>query len=826
MEGAMVSAVTGALNSLLFKLNDLLGSEHKSLKGLRGEIGFLESEHRSMNSMLRRLADMEEIDAQTKEWRDRVREMAYDIEDCIDLFVHHLGSLTGKAGVIKKMAWIIKGLQLSHRISGHIQELKARVMDESDRYRRYDTMNISSMSSDASGSRTRSVDPRLSALYTEAERLVGIDGPKDKIIKWLMDTQGGISRRLRTMAIVGAFVTVSQNPNVKHVLAKILSDVSGAIGGALADEHHLINKLREYLQDRRYFLVIDDIWDAQTWRIIECALVKNSQGSRIVTTTRINDIAKSCCCSCGDQVYEMKVLCATDSKRLFFRRIFNSDERCPPQLREAANNILRKCGGLPLAIISISSLLATKPKSLDQWDKVKTRINYTQENSPDIETMAWVLSLSYFDLPHHLKTCLMYLSIFPEDYVIKKERLIGRWIAEGFIHEKQGESLYEIGEDYFNELINRSLLQPVDIEDDGQVHACRVHDTILDFIVSRSNEENFVTMVGASDLTSTPTGKIRRLSFHKNSEGSVTMPAHLLRCHVRSLTTFLHAGQLQRLTHLLVDCHVKLPDGIGNMQALEELTGFSAFMYPSTFLQEIGKISSLRVLRVVWNYVDFQGNAETYRENLDISLTKLGTCYLESLSLDIHGHDEEDDFSLHLWTLAPCRLQKLYIGRWHPISRIPNWTESLANLQYLHIYVKRINQEDLRMLGSIPSLLTLYLFSDEAPEEKLTITSQGFQSLKFFKIHCYHMGLVFEAGSMAKLEYLHILISAFQVKSWDGSFDFGIQHLSCLTKVYAYINCYGLTAEEAEAAVNAIMVSVDTIPNCPKLQIDRRYAPL
>lgn len=122
----------------------------------------------------------------------------------------------------------------------------------------------------------------------------------------------------------------------------------------------------------------------------------------------------------------MKALCATDSKRLFFRRIFNSDERCPPQLREAANNILRKCGGLPLAIISISSLLATKPKSLDQWDKVKSRINYTQENSPDIETMAWVLSLSYFDLPHHLKTCLMYLSIFPEDYVIKKERLIDR----------------------------------------------------------------------------------------------------------------------------------------------------------------------------------------------------------------------------------------------------------------------------------------------------------------------------------------------------------------------------------------------------------------
>uniref|UniRef100_J3MKK0 Uncharacterized protein n=1 Tax=Oryza brachyantha TaxID=4533 RepID=J3MKK0_ORYBR len=281
------------------------------------------------------------------------------------------------------------------------------------------------------------------------------------------------------------------------------------------------NKLREYLQDKRYLLVIDDIWDAQTWRIIECALVKNNQGSR-VTTTRISDIATSCCCSYGDQVYEMKTLSATDSKRLLFRRTFSSDERCPPQLKEAANDILRKCGGLPLAIISISSLLATKPKSIGHWGMVKSRINYKQENSPDIELMTWVLSLSYFDLPRHLQTCLMYLSIFPEDYVTKKDRLVGRWIAEGFINAKQGKSLLEIGDNYFNDLINRSLVQPVD-EDDGQAQACsRVHDTILDFLVSRSNEENFLTLVGGSNLIYTPVGKIRRVSFHKNSEGSVS----------------------------------------------------------------------------------------------------------------------------------------------------------------------------------------------------------------------------------------------------------------------------------------------------------------
>ena len=93
MEATLVSASTGVMNSLLAKLAALVSGEYKLLKLVHGEIVFLESDLRSMNALLQRLADMQNLDPQMTEWRDRVRELAYDIEDCIDLFMHQRGHI-------------------------------------------------------------------------------------------------------------------------------------------------------------------------------------------------------------------------------------------------------------------------------------------------------------------------------------------------------------------------------------------------------------------------------------------------------------------------------------------------------------------------------------------------------------------------------------------------------------------------------------------------------------------------------------------------------------------------------------------------------------
>ena len=143
---------------------------------------------------------------------------------------------------------------------------------------------------------------------------------------------------------------------------------------------------------------------------------------------------------------------------------------------------------MTLAIITISSLLANKLDNITEWYRIYDSIGSGLENDNDMDGMRKILSLSYYDLPSHLKTCLLDLSTCPEDCEIRRERLIWRWMAEGFLHGKNSNSLFELGDSYFVELINRSMILPVDVNEQGQARACRMHDMVLDLICSLSRE--------------------------------------------------------------------------------------------------------------------------------------------------------------------------------------------------------------------------------------------------------------------------------------------------------------------------------------------------
>uniref|UniRef100_A0ACD5YKD7 Uncharacterized protein n=1 Tax=Avena sativa TaxID=4498 RepID=A0ACD5YKD7_AVESA len=522
---ALVCASHRAIVSLLRKLGDLLSDEYKLLTRVKRDIMFLKAELESMHAFLKKMSEVDDPDELSKCSIKEVRELSYDIEDGIDNFMLSFGvdssyKPRGFKGLAGRCMDLLTNSKTRHWVVKKIKVLKRGAMEASSRRARYKIDDgVSRLS------RT-SIDPRLPAFFTEMTRLVGIEGPRDKLIKLLTEGEGTLVHQLKVVSIVGfgglgkttlanqvyqklegkfecqAFVSVSQTPNLKKILRNILFQICGQehVSNEACDEQQLISTIRQFLKDKRYFIVIDDIWSTSAWRAIKCAFPENSCSSRILTTTRITTVAKYCASQHHDHVYEIKPLSATHSKSLFSKRAFGSEGGCPLQLMKISDEILKKCGGLPLAIITVASLLASKPSIEEEWLRIRNSIGSALEKDSDMEEMKKILFLSYNDLPYHLKTCLLYLSVFPEDYEIKRDRLVRRWIAEGFITTESGQDLQEVGEGYFSDLINRSLIEPVEIQYDGRADACRVHDMILELIISKSLEENFVTLSGDRNL--------------------------------------------------------------------------------------------------------------------------------------------------------------------------------------------------------------------------------------------------------------------------------------------------------------------------------------
>uniref|UniRef100_A0ACD5ZZG4 Uncharacterized protein n=1 Tax=Avena sativa TaxID=4498 RepID=A0ACD5ZZG4_AVESA len=454
MEAALVTVSTGVIKPLLSKLFKLLGEEHAKPKGVRRDARFIGDEMRSMQAALETLADEEQLNPELRIWRDAVRKLSYDMDDCVDDFVARVDHELDGRMTLKKLVDMLKKPKISTSDCGR----DGKTHDPCSRGKReaqHKRYNIVRPTPDIS---TCAIDPRLPALYVEVDELVGIDGPKDDIIDWFQ--REATSTQLQVLSIVGsgglgkttlanqvyrairsqfscaAFISVSRNPN----MTKILRDIAKEVGvtDTTTDDgvQQLIDKLRYHLQDERYFVVIDDVWSAEEWNTIRLALLNNNCGGRIITTTRNNEVA-SCCSLRGGRVYEMEPLSFADSKRLFLKRAFGTEDLCYSHLEEVSNKISIKCSGLPLAIITVSSLLADQHAE-DEWKRVLAAIGSALAKDPGADKMTKILSLSYFDLPHHLRTCLLYLTMFPEDSTIIKQHLIRMWIAEGFIHEEQG----------------------------------------------------------------------------------------------------------------------------------------------------------------------------------------------------------------------------------------------------------------------------------------------------------------------------------------------------------------------------------------------------
>ncbi|KAL0440920.1 UNVERIFIED_CONTAM: putative disease resistance RPP8-like protein 2 [Sesamum radiatum] len=116
----------------------------------------------------------------------------------------------------------------------------------------------------------------------------------------------------------------------------------------------------------------------------------------------------------------------------------------------------------------------------------------TFRNSKDYERCLKILSLSYNNLPIHLKPCLLYLRFYPEDSKIGISKLTKLWIAEGFLKPIRGKSLEEAAEIYLRDLIDRNLIISLKFGYDGKIKTCGIHDLLRDLCLREYGKEHFV----------------------------------------------------------------------------------------------------------------------------------------------------------------------------------------------------------------------------------------------------------------------------------------------------------------------------------------------
>ncbi|XP_010906953.3 disease resistance protein RPP8 [Elaeis guineensis] len=360
--------------------------------------------------------------------------------------------------------------------------------------------------------------------------------------------------------------------------------------------------------------------------------------------------------------------------------------------------MLEHCRGLPLAIVVLGGVLATK-KTPGEWEAVYNDICSSLDrgkycNQPYKEVYD-VLALSYDDLPYHLKPCFLHLGNFPEDYEIPTEKLYHMWIAEGLVTQSDVSgpgSLEDAAERYLNNLVQRSMVQLGKKSTRGRIKTCHLHDLARDMCLERVKEENFLQIIGhnasaTEELSASPPiiqSRSRRLAVYlgQNVRGHLGESTSEADPHLRSLLLF-HVGEFQE------ECR-KWVRAICNDLQLLRVLDLEGLRIKGSFPKVVKKLIHLRYLSLK-----------------DASITKLPSSIGELrylLTLDLRVQDEILIPNV-LWKLR--RLRHLYLPRKYKTGK-KDGKFQLHTLSYLmtleNVNMDTLREQDLLELSNIRRL--------------------------------------------------------------------------------------------------------------------------
>ncbi|XP_031253045.1 putative disease resistance RPP13-like protein 3 [Pistacia vera] len=587
---------------------------------------------------------------------------------------------------------------MRYQVNSQIRKIKRRVTEVKERRDRYgilasEAQIIYRPSSKSTGAATP---------FAREDDILGIDDDVEQIMK---SSLAGRPNRRRVISVFGmgglgkttlvkevykrvkasfdchSWVSISPSYDLIDVLKAVLFEFKSSRKEAALDimddvnEGQLQERTYRYLENKNYLLVVDDLWEAQLWDELKQALPRDR--GLVIFTSRIRDIASKVEDNC--HIQELQHLPHELARDIFCRKAFGEEMTCPRELEALTEAIIRRCEGLPLAIVNLAGHLSRTESKQQEMQSLLHDLDWEHNHSTDLERLNKVLVCSYNHLPYYLKYCFLYIGLFLEDYEIGRKRLIRMWVAEGFVKKTSQKSEEEVANSYFKQLIDRSMIQSITLHARDVVKACKLHNLMREVATQMFKEEKFGAIL--VDRNNEIEDRQRRLSVYSNAEN---IPANIGNLNLRSFLLFratemsssalrklLAELRLVRLLDLQGVGIESLPDEVGDLINLRylDLRGTMIKNLPNSMknlrnLQTLDirntNVSTLpRGINMLTELRHLHMASFFERDNKDfLKIPKGKLCFKELQTLS--GIDCDQNFMKQLRSLT--NLRKLYIG--------------------------------------------------------------------------------------------------------------------------------------------------------------------
>ncbi|XP_052113182.1 putative disease resistance protein At3g14460 [Arachis duranensis] len=593
-----------------------------------------------------------------RKWLDSLRDAVYCAEDLLDAVL--LKASTQKNA---SFSWWSPSFFINQDRDDMVDKIEGVVTRIEDLGKQKDFLGLEKILTGSSSWRTPS-----SSLVKES--VYGREDDKKALIKMLNDNN---EHHLSVIAIVGiggvgkttlsqwlynneefmkgfdpkAWVCVSEKFEVVETTRNVIKQIHGGTC-SLDDFNSLHNALKEELSNKKFFIVLDDVWsdDGDKWSNFMTPFQYGNKGSIVLLTTREENVA-SAVQNC--RPYFLKKLSEDYCWSVFAENASFPESNGRAALEEIGRKIVKKCDGLPLAAETLGRLLCTK-HDVEEWNKILMSDvwGFSVEKSKIIPA----LLISYFHLPPHLKRCFVYCALFPKDYKFAKDELILLWMAEDILPPpKRGESLEEVGCECFDELTSRLFFT----KREGFGHYFVMHDLLHDLAIF---------LAGYFYCNSEELGKEEEIRIQTR--------------------------------HLCVDlshCSSKLYNSISKVESLRTLLLCGNFSSPyfnieTATCEILSKCKYLRVLS--FDKLDVLPNSTgelIHLRHLDLSYTRIKTLPESLCSL--------------------CNLQTLKLHGCYGLTMLPSGLHNLVSLQHLDIRETALEE----MPGKMSKLNQLHVLS-------------------------------------------------------------------------------------------------------------------